>query len=282
MTDIQLDHITTGETTGNGAFDALMRSVRVHLEEEYKSQRIRGTEYSQVYLQSLNAVLQQSIQFVLTEQQASAQAALTEAQASIAEEQLLLIQEQVLQAKHQTTLIQEQVVGQQKANAIADQQLLNLQAQYPTIVKQEDQLDAQILLTEAQKENTTQQTLLAEQKTLAAAKEPELMDKQIAKADAEIGFTEQRKLTEEAQIMDVVDNGSTVVTGVVGIQKQLYEKQRDGFIRDAEQRAAGIMANIAATRQTTVGVDADDFDVMNLGYQDVGDVMAKLKQGVNA
>lgn len=64
-----LKTLTTAAVDGEGVFDQLMKSVKLHLDEEYSSQRITGNEYSTVYLGALTAVLQTSIQFLLNEQQ---------------------------------------------------------------------------------------------------------------------------------------------------------------------------------------------------------------------
>lgn len=65
-----LSSLTTESLDGTGAFDALMRSTKLHLLEEYNAQRITGNEYATVYLGALSVVLQTSIQFLLNEQQA--------------------------------------------------------------------------------------------------------------------------------------------------------------------------------------------------------------------
>ena len=49
--------LVTGDLTeatlgGNGVFDVLMRANKAHLESEFQKNRIKGPEYSQVYLGS--------------------------------------------------------------------------------------------------------------------------------------------------------------------------------------------------------------------------------------
>lgn len=65
-----LKSLTTETINGTGAFDALMRVTKLHLQAEYDAQRITGSDYTTVYLGALTAVLQTSIQFLLNEQQA--------------------------------------------------------------------------------------------------------------------------------------------------------------------------------------------------------------------
>ena len=70
MADISIDQVTTTDPTENGVFDVLMRSVDSHLDKQYIAGRIKGADYATVYLGALQAVLQQSIAFVLSEQKA--------------------------------------------------------------------------------------------------------------------------------------------------------------------------------------------------------------------
>lgn len=62
---IPLSDITTGTVDGTGVFDILMRAVSTHVRAEYSSGRITGSEYSKVYIGSVQAALGASIQFVV-------------------------------------------------------------------------------------------------------------------------------------------------------------------------------------------------------------------------
>jgi len=63
--DSNIESLTTGALDGTGVFDKLLQSTKLHLQEEYDRGRITGQEYTTVYLGSLTAVLQQSVQFLL-------------------------------------------------------------------------------------------------------------------------------------------------------------------------------------------------------------------------
>ena len=69
MADITIADVTTTLPTGDGVFDVLMRSIDSHLDKQYTSGRIKGADYATVYLGALQAVLQQSIAFVIAQQQ---------------------------------------------------------------------------------------------------------------------------------------------------------------------------------------------------------------------
>lgn len=64
-----LTALTTVDVQGTGAFDVLMRAAKIHLKEEFDALRITGKEYSTVYLGTVSAVLQTSVQFLLNQQQ---------------------------------------------------------------------------------------------------------------------------------------------------------------------------------------------------------------------
>jgi hypothetical protein len=70
MANIQISDVTTTLTDGDGVFDVLMRSIDAHLDKQYTSGRIKGSDYATVYLGALQAVLAQAMQFVLSEQEA--------------------------------------------------------------------------------------------------------------------------------------------------------------------------------------------------------------------
>jgi hypothetical protein len=55
----------TNLALGEGLFDQLMTTVKYHLMQEYNGQRIRGAEYSKVYLGSMEAVMANTTQYLL-------------------------------------------------------------------------------------------------------------------------------------------------------------------------------------------------------------------------
>ena len=65
MADIVFSDITDGLTTGSGYFDVLMRSAKAHIQLEYDAGRIKGPDYSNVYLGAMQSAMQLAEQFVL-------------------------------------------------------------------------------------------------------------------------------------------------------------------------------------------------------------------------
>jgi hypothetical protein len=103
MSDITIDQVTTTDPTEDGVFDVLMRSVDSHLDKQYVAGRIKGADYATVYLGALQAVLQQSIMFVLSEQKAEKELELFDEQITKTQEEIDLLQSQDLEIIASTT-----------------------------------------------------------------------------------------------------------------------------------------------------------------------------------
>lgn len=183
------EDLTTKVVNGSGIFDELMTAANAHLDFQWKDERITGTQYAEVYLGQMTAVLQQSVAF--------------------------LIQRDSIYLNN--LLIQSQI-------ELADKQIEKADKELELMDKQIELLEAQIISQEANNE------LIA-----------------------------QKVKTEKAQISDVVDG--EVVTGVTGAQTALYKQQKEGFIRDAEQKALKIISDTWITRKTV-----DDGTPLPVGF----------------
>ena len=168
---ISNEDLTTKVVNGTGIFDELMTAAHAHLDQEWGKQRITGTQYAEVYLGQMTAVLQQSVAFLV----------------------------------------------------------------------QRDAIYLNNLLTQAQIDKANKELALLD-------KQIELIEAQIASQEANNALIAQKVKTEKAQIQDIVD-GEAVV-GVTGAQTALYKQQKEGFIRDAEQKALKIISDTWITRKT--------------------------------
>lgn len=125
---------------------------------------------------------------------------------------------------------------------------------------------SQVLATEASIANTQDQLL-------TAAKQRELITNQILKTTNETELLAQKKVTEVAATEDVT-------TGTIGKQQLLYQRQADGFLRDAEQQAAKIFAdNVNVQRSTDSTLPYTDTGLENVYVKAALD---KLRAGVGA
>lgn len=175
---ISNEDLTTKVVNGTGIFDELMTAAHAHLDQEWGKQRITGTQYAEVYLGQMTAVLQQSVAFLVQRDSIYLNNLLIQSQIELAEKQL------------------------EKAD------------------KEMEMLDKQI----------------------------ELIEAQIISQEANNALIAQKVKTEKSQIQDIVDG--EVVVGVTGAQTALYKQQKEGFIRDAEQKALKIISDTWITRVT--------------------------------
>lgn len=151
LTEINFSDLTNGkvvtngtemEWNGSGVFDKLMAAVNKNIKIQYDEGKIKGVDYANVYMESLQTVLQQSIEFVLREKLVEAQIEgikmdnivkefeievkipkeleMLNKQVELAEQEVLVKKEQVEQLKAQT----EQAVAQ---TALLTRQQLELE-----------------------------------------------------------------------------------------------------------------------------------------------------------
>jgi hypothetical protein len=241
--DITIFNLTESDFNGNGVFDKLMKSVNAQILEQYQSDRITSDNYGTVYLGSLQAVLAQSVQFLLTKDKAAYDAALslTQVKKGIEEVELVKSQKLLTDAQidktrqeiafsiEQQTLIsferdkitqdilltQAQVTKANKENELIDQQILKIEQEVLV-------LEQQVLQSVAEVDKTQQEVLLIKQQVINA-------QEQIIKTQAETTLLGQRTVTEVAQTVDGA-------TGILGAQRLLYNAQAKGFVDDGIRR----------------------------------------------
>jgi hypothetical protein len=84
-TSVTLAQLTEVELLGEGVFDKLMAAVDLHIQREYKGNRITGDQYAKVYTELVGGVLSNSTSFLLQKDQAKWAAITAQMQARIAE-----------------------------------------------------------------------------------------------------------------------------------------------------------------------------------------------------
>ena len=298
MTEITISQLTEATVEGDGAFDVLMRAMKAHLEIEFNKNRIRGPEYSQVYLGSLQVIMQNASAFLLNKDKAANEAALIAAQVELAKQQKenavvegqnLILQGQLLAAQKQNldverafTQAKTSQVTAETANVPKQGELLV--AQKAQAIQQTDNLVAtmahvqkQTLHVEQQTANEViQGTVMVAQKCKLQA-EYDLVLASVTKSNAELSLLNQKIVSERAQVTSLgVDADS-----VIGRQKSLYLAQTNGYSRDAEQKVAKLMADTwSARRMTDEGVQANIDNKLADSF--VGRAVGKLLDGVGA
>jgi len=164
------------------------------------------------------------------------------------------------------TQLEVEGIAKAQKNKLAAESELTRQKVVTEVAGVNDILPA---ITYAQHNTTTVQGLVATQK---------------AKTNQEIALLNQKAVSELAQTHDSIPAGEGLqvagytVSGVIGKQKLLFQKQTDGFDRDAEQKLSKIMvdsliAGIAADNGTTVtGTNLDNISI--------GTVIANAMAGI--
>ena len=131
-TKLSITDLTHANVDGNGVFDVLMRAVNAHLQKEWSANRLKGTEYSTVYLGALESTMNASLQFLLARDKTNAeigilqqqlanlkveaansikQGALVDAQKALTDQKLLTEQDALLTATAQRSVLTAQATG---------------------------------------------------------------------------------------------------------------------------------------------------------------------------
>jgi len=194
------------------------------------------------------------------------------------------ISAETLNVPKQGELIDSQnaVQIQQKLNLASENsrieiQTANLTAEGLNIPKQGELIDSQVETQTAQKTQIEAQTSMTEQQTANAiiegtvltaqecklSAEFDLINEQKLKTISETALLSQKKVTEQAQ----TTGAGISENSVIGKQIALYDGQKNGYVRDAEQKAAKLMVDTWNVRKTmdstTIAGSADGVDTGN-------------------
>ena len=256
LTPITLPQLTEATTTGSGVFDVLMKATKAHLEQEFTQGRIKGAEYATVYLGSLEAVMQNALEFLLQKDKVALDAELVKQQVELAKADLLIKQVELEKTRAELTILEKTVL-----KTDAEVELLTAQAALARAQTANEALQGKVLIAQECK-------LRAEYDVLLSTN---------LKTKEETSLLLWKTNTEKAQTLALgVDDNS-----VIGKQKALYGAQTDGFKRDAEQKAAKLLADTWSVRRTTD--EATVADATNrLNDATVGRAIEKLLSGIGA
>lgn len=123
ITPITNEDLTTKVVDGTGIFDELMTAANAHLDSQFKKERITGTQYAEVYLGQLQAVLANAVQFLIERDKTYLNNLLINAQIELANKQVELAEKQLEQADKQLELLEKQIELQQAQSDLARQKI---------------------------------------------------------------------------------------------------------------------------------------------------------------
>ena len=166
ITPITNEDLTTKVVNGTGIFDELMTAANAHLDSQFKNERITGTQYAEVYLGQLQAVLANAVQFLIERDKTYLNNLLINAQIELANKQAELAEKQIEQADKQLELLEKQIELQQAQSDLARQKIKTEIAQIADTVggvAVSGVIGAQVALYKQQRESFLRD---AEQKSL--------------------------------------------------------------------------------------------------------------------
>ena len=126
-----------------------------------------------------------------------------------------------------------------------------------------------------------QADLISEQivaSTATTVRNDSIAVEQVDKLEAEETLLTQKYLTEIAQTVDSTSGGPPV-TGIIGKQKTLYEKQAEGFTRDAEQKAMKAFTDVWTVAKSTSPDDLELALPLNTDQHSMDVMLAKIAIG---
>ena len=224
---LTLDLLTECKLDGAGAFDKIMTSLKLHLQQEYEEQRITGAEYAKVYVAMMQYALQYAVQFLLGKDNAYYTALNTQAQA-------LTANLDAYTAKVRLAIAQSQAY-------LSKAQYANEVLKLSTVDKQTDLIMAQTETQEKQKE------LLIEQTEQAHA---QISDTRLDGTTPVTGYTgnQNKLLQQQVQAFknDTVIKGTKIFTDSFATQLSMGEATVAGTGLDA----SGILSAVEKLQST--------------------------------
>lgn len=245
---MSIESLTEGFVEGNGVFDKLMQSVKAHLDVEFKQNRLSGEEYAKTYTALTTTILQQSIQYLLTEPQTAAQVALINSQRTKtdAETDLVAVQranavkegvnldKQALRFDKDLELADLQKVKLTADTNLVDQQTANALAQADNIPLEGEVLQANKLSIEAETARIGKDSLLLDQRLanlitedVNATKQGLILDREltrmasdIARIDADTTQTGKQSALIDQQTLNTTAEGLNIPKQGVILDKQ--------------------------------------------------------------
>lgn len=191
MADLTIAELTEKSLTGTGSFDVLMAAMVPHLEKEFTAGRIRGPEYSTVYLGALQQTMQTALAFLLQKRK-------NDLEAQLVEKQIELVTQQTANAVLEGTVL---VAQECKLRAEYDLTVANI-----TKTAQETILLTQKVATEkaqTQSVGVDEDSVVGKQKALYAAQTKGFTDDAINKATKAVLDTwSVRRTTDEGTVAD--------------------------------------------------------------------------------
>jgi len=244
MPEVTIKELTTGDKDGEGLFEKLMSSVEAHLNNQWDKQRLKGTDYANVYLGSMQTVMSTAAQFILGADVADKQAHLIEQQTLTEVENTKLTTANTLNVDQQRLLTVEELNRVVAQTALIGQQLLT-------------EVENTLLVTANTAKANAEKTLI-DKKALTEIENALLVIAQVAKSNAEKILIDNKAATELKVALQIVQDTarSAAETLKVGKEENLLDKKILTEV-EAALKIIGEAALLAQKKETEFAQTAD-------------------------
>ena len=252
------DVVTEGCVDGNGIYDVFMKAHMDAIHQEYAKQRIKGSEYSKVYLGGMQAAMQAAVGFALGKDEAAAKAELARYEILKASYDIELVKAQVCLINAQI----DEMINKAKLVEIQCWTELSKIHSDPVTVAAMDNVKA---LREKGLEVITPTNASTVGDAITGVFETQ-MDKTIAEKD----LLGQKEITEHSQTNNGDGSTNHIYKGQALKQRNLLQRQADGFVRDAEVTAAKLYADVYNIEFSTLDGETQDSTHLIGGLTEAG------------
>lgn len=291
--EFNINELTQGKLDGNGSFDILMRTILIHLDQEYNKQRIRGTDYANAYIGLINNALNQISNYALQKAKLPLELQLLEAE-------IQKVATDTILATKQGGLVDAQIHRE-----MAQTEMLHLEMEYK-FPKELDMIDAQIenmkaeiALKDYELKYIKPIQLALQEKELAlrekqldiSVKELDIKEQQLrlaeyevqVKAPAEVrsinaqaDLYNQKVVTEKAQTdASVIGSGS-----VIDHNNKVLAQQAISYDNDSKLKATSMLVDTWKVRRNDDPDEAPVNDINKLNDPNIGTAVSKVLNSV--
>ena len=250
---LDIEDFTKVDIKGDGVFDKLLQTFRIHLQEEFDKNRIVGKQYSDAFIQGYLGIERDAIELMLAKEKQALEIKLLESQIAGQEKQNQLIDAQiagivldnVAKNFNNTKMLPEQLAQIIKENDILDVDRQTkgynldfiLPAQLQNMLAEKLQTEAQTGLIGSNKLNVDKDTAVKDYQLTF------MMPKELERVTAEVGLSQANKSKVEYEVASL-------------LPAQLQNMTKQNSLLDAQAART-----IAETADVTKGTELKDYQL---------------------
>ena len=250
---LDIEDFTKVNIKGDGVFDKLLQTFRIHLQEEFDKNRIVGKQYSDAFIQGYLGIERDAIELMLAKEKQALEIKLLESQIAGQEKQNQLIDAQiagivldnVAKDFNNTKMLPEQLAQIIKENDILDVDRQTkgynldfiLPAQLQNMLAEKLQTEAQTGLIGSNKLNVDKDTAVKDYQLTF------MMPKELERVTAEVGLSQANKSKVEYEVASL-------------LPAQLQNMTKQNSLLDAQASRT-----IAETVDVTKGTELKDYQL---------------------